>query len=428
MTQTPSPDPLRDFLARARATRELHADALPEPLRAELRRELATHLSALPGDLAGLEARLGEGALELVDLLRDEAAAPAPAGEDPALAPALEACARTLVEEPPPPDVLAATRRTGLALAVAMAGGSPGAPGPTPVGSRPLVRLLAPVVPLGLAAGLAFLALAPGRPGLEPQGPGRPRERSWLSAEAAPSPASLPAPPDDDPEALFQRARRAEVAGDLKAAFAGYRAAAEARHPKAQNNLGLMLLDGRGAPADPAAGEAWLGRAAAQGHLLAMLNLGRWHDRAAAFDPARYEPAARWYGEAARIGDPYAGYMAGRYAELGLGRPADPAEARDWYRRASGAGLAEARYELGRCLTRGVGGPTDVPGGLDLFFLAADGGNADAAFELGRRHEFGDGVPRNRAAAFEWYQKAARTGHLLAGERLEELERSRPGR
>src|SRR5688572_25923493 len=48
----------------------------------------------------------------------------------------------------------------------------------------------------------------------------------------------------------------------------------------------------------------------------------------------------------------------------------------------------------------------------------ADRGNADAQFNLGQAYKLGRGVPVNVNLAEQWYERAARQGHVQAGANL----------
>jgi TPR repeat protein len=58
-------------------------------------------------------------------------------------------------------------------------------------------------------------------------------------------------------------------------AIVSYRKAADAGHPMAQTNLGLMCTTGDGIGRDDAQAQHWFGRAAAQGYAAAQFHLGR---------------------------------------------------------------------------------------------------------------------------------------------------------
>ena len=67
--------------------------------------------------------------------------------------------------------------------------------------------------------------------------------------------------------------------GGAKAAREVYTEAARAGHPGAQNNLGAMLIDGRGGERDEPGAARWYAQAAAGGNLEAQYNLALLHGR-----------------------------------------------------------------------------------------------------------------------------------------------------
>ena len=79
--------------------------------------------------------------------------------------------------------------------------------------------------------------------------------------------------------ASYIEGNRHVAAGEVEAAVAAYRAAAEAGHNRARVELARMLLHGIGVPDDPGAAIAWLERAeqagnAVAGYLLALIAVG----------------------------------------------------------------------------------------------------------------------------------------------------------
>ncbi len=72
----------------------------------------------------------------------------------------------------------------------------------------------------------------------------------------------------------FDHGAAAAIKGDFAAALAEFRPLAEAGHPKAQNNLGIMYQYGRGIARDLAEARRWYRKAAEQGLAEAHYNLG----------------------------------------------------------------------------------------------------------------------------------------------------------
>lgn len=162
------------------------------------------------------------------------------------------------------------------------------------------------------------------------------------------------------------------------------RSAAEHGFRAAQVTWGQMLLDGNGAPRDPAA-------------------------------------AFGWFSRAATAGSPDGINMVGRCHELGWGVPVDHAEAALWYGKAAGRGSDWGAYNLGCMLLYGEGFERDEAAALGWFRRAADGGNAKAMGMLGRAFEEGWGASPDPALAREWYLRGAEAGDCWAAFNLATL-------
>merc|ERR1712048_562375 len=86
-----------------------------------------------------------------------------------------------------------------------------------------------------------------------------------------------------------------------------YEEAAEYGDPRAQYNLGRLLVHGLGShETDEAAGKMWYRKAAQQGHVMAMYNLAVRLHRRGTGSPEEEEEAGRWYASAANLGHPQA--------------------------------------------------------------------------------------------------------------------------
>jgi hypothetical protein len=103
---------------------------------------------------------------------------------------------------------------------------------------------------------------------------------------------------------------------DIPEAMRWYRAAAEGGNDVAASALGLLLMSGEGAAADPEQAQRWLGGPAARGHAHAQYGLGLLFLRAR--DQGRAE---LWLAKAAAQGH------AGAQSTLARLKPADGAAA-----------------------------------------------------------------------------------------------------
>lgn len=157
-----------------------------------------------------------------------------------------------------------------------------------------------------------------------------------------------------------------------------YRKAAKSGNAAAQNSLGLLYYQGRGAPQD-------------------------------------YVEAAGWFRKAAELGNPLAQYnLASMYRDA-FGVARDMPEAMRWFRKSAEQGDADAQESLGRIYFDGLGAAQDYAEAMRWFRKAAEQGNAQAQFALGWAYDFGNGVKPDVAEATKWYLAAARQGHA-AGE------------
>jgi TPR repeat protein len=180
----------------------------------------------------------------------------------------------------------------------------------------------------------------------------------------------------------FLDGARAAIAGDYATAFGHWLPLAEGGDADAQYNLGNLYDRGLGRAEDDAAAAEWYRRAAGQGVVEAMVNLGLIHElgrAGVARDPAE---AARWYEEAGAAGNALAQYKLGEMYSTGTGVPQDFERAAEWYERAVRQNLAAAMYRLGTLYAMGQG-------------VAQDAGLASELYERGeattcmiRGHEY----------------------------------------
>jgi len=168
-----------------------------------------------------------------------------------------------------------------------------------------------------------------------------------MKKEQAPTPttqAPKAKPEESDPKVIYEQAiglaRGATTPEEKARAAAQIGRAAALGEADAQFALGRLFETGRGLTKDSAAAERWYEEAAAQGHALAMYNLGAL--AAASGDKEGYTRAARWFEQAASRGVVDAQFNLAKLYEQGLGVGADPIEAYAWYAAAAEQGDGEA--------------------------------------------------------------------------------------
>ena len=189
-------------------------------------------------------------------------------------------------------------------------------------------------------------------------------------------------------------------------------AAAEQGNAKAQTNLGITYLIGRGVPQDDAEAMRWFRQAAEQGHAKAQFNLGLMYatGRGVPQDDAE---AVRWYRLAADQGDASAQFNLGVMYRDGEGVPQDEAEAVRWFRLAADQGNALGQSNLGVMYAEGRGVPQDDAEAARWYRLAAEQGDVLGQSNLGSMYATGRGVPQDDAEAVRWSRLAAEQGNAL---------------
>jgi len=118
--------------------------------------------------------------------------------------------------------------------------------------------------------------------------------------------------------------------GDFNGALAAWRPLATQGNPTAQNNLGIMYLDGKGVPQNTNEAVRYLSLSAAAGSSLGQNNLGGLY-RDGKGVPRDYGKAAQWFSAAAAQGNSAGMYNLGLMYEMGQGMKAEPFHAYMWY-------------------------------------------------------------------------------------------------
>jgi TPR repeat protein len=110
---------------------------------------------------------------------------------------------------------------------------------------------------------------------------------------------------------------------------------------KAMHELGCCLCQGGGMIAEPCEGKSWWRKAAANGHVPAMISLAIWHDTDS------WE-AMFWLKKAAETGDPDAMWRVGCQLGARRGIGAERVDAAVWYWKAADAGDVMGAFSLMR--------------------------------------------------------------------------------
>jgi len=124
---------------------------------------------------------------------------------------------------------------------------------------------------------------------------------------------------------------------DYAHALASWRPLADQGNPIAQNDLGILYLDGKGVPQNTSEAVRYLSLSAAAGSSLGQNNLGGLYrdGKGVARD---YVRAAQWFSASAAQGNSAGMYNLGLMYELGQGMKAEPFHAYMWYALAADQG------------------------------------------------------------------------------------------
>lgn len=133
-----------------------------------------------------------------------------------------------------------------------------------------------------------------------------------------------------DPVARYLLGEERLSSGNIPAAAALIRRAAEQNVPAAQFRYARMLDRGQGMDADPATARQWYRRAAEAGHRRAMHNLASMYATGHGGE-ANIEEAARWFEEAALRGLTDSQFNLAILFQQGQGRPQSAGDAYAWF-------------------------------------------------------------------------------------------------
>lgn len=165
-----------------------------------------------------------------------------------------------------------------------------------------------------------------------------------------------------------------------KAAATHILVATSSASPTDLYNLGLMYSEGRGVRRDFAEFERLMKLAAEAGHPAAQYNHGLMHASPSVRD---FSKALHWWWAGAAAGDAGCMRLVGKCYATGSGVDMDGVEAVRWFKRAAEAGDARAMFELGMLYLQGKSGVAeDRTQALHWLQTAAGRGDKDAAKEL----------------------------------------------
>jgi uncharacterized protein len=252
------------------------------------------------------------------------------------------------------------------------------------------------------------------------------------------APASANAP-DKDAEKAWDEGSKTYRAGDMPATRTHFLKACDGGHARACFNVGVMLRDGVGGPANPSDARWRFSRACAYGSAPGCYSFGNMAMEGLGGD--RNDRDAREAHErACKEGLNQACNSLAVLVEAGRGGNADPARARGLYKSACDAGEKSACTNLAKLA---AGAPPAAPApaksarsqadyrmGLDYFNRRlypnayqvlrpfADEGDTTAQYAVGFMHAYGEGAGRDYLEAARFLVPAARKGDKRAEELL----------
>lgn len=212
------------------------------------------------------------------------------------------------------------------------------------------------------------------------------------------------------------------VPQDIDKAIEYYKIAVEQDHPKAQYNLGRLLIEGLfGAPKDEKLAIDLLERAAQQGNLNAMENLG-----ICAYEgkgmPVDMKRARMLFEKCAREGLPQSQYDFALMNLNGNGGQVNYKAAEYWYTKVLDSGIdvlvRNAKWNLALMYSNNTKEYTKA---FPLWTLFAKEGNAEAQYNLGLFYAKGWAVPQDNNIAKYWIGEAAKQGLPAAIDLMNEL-------
>jgi TPR repeat protein len=171
---------------------------------------------------------------------------------------------------------------------------------------------------------------------------------------------------------------------DINRAASWFAKAAEQNYPPAQHALARLYLGATDAGKKERAEGVRLMRAAAEAkHPLAQVELGLMHERGQ-FVKRDSKRAVAWFQRAAAQKFAPGEFLLALALAKGRGIAKDEKAANDWGKRAAEGGYGEAQLWMGYRYLKGVGVKKSRVDGLAWLFIAAEGGDIRAKQELAR--------------------------------------------
>lgn len=193
-----------------------------------------------------------------------------------------------------------------------------------------------------------------------------------------------------------------------------FRLAAESGQTEAMTQAGLMISNGRGAPAkDLKQAVAWFERASAAGDTDAMTALAECliHGKGIEANPRR---AAELLRAASAFQHPRALNLLGDLYARGIGVQKNSGEAFELFSRSAALGYGDGVANLGALTMEGEGTAADPARAIKIWRSGIAKGFPSCMLNYAKALESGRGTPADPTQAKHWYREAARGGNADA--------------
>ena len=202
------------------------------------------------------------------------------------------------------------------------------------------------------------------------------------------------------------------VKKNYESAAACFRRGEEKGEKEALSFIGSLLEDGRGEPQSTSAALQTYQRAAENGSLLSMYELGlRYFNGILVAGDVK--KAEEYFLRAANLGDARSRYAVGVLRLHSIPQQVD--EAKKWFALAAAQGLPDAMNELGYMNSKGMGSALpDHKGAARLYSGAAAVEHPTAQYNLGCCYMLGNGVEQDQKRAQQMFEFAAESGQPQA--------------
>lgn len=215
----------------------------------------------------------------------------------------------------------------------------------------------------------------------------------------------------------YELGRAKLAAKDTVGALELFKAAADAGHMRAENQLGYMAQGGYGRPQNLAEANGHFKVASDRGDPFGMLSYGRnlVQGRGVAKNIAT---GTKLLNKSVELGHTYAMNELGSMYFYGRGVKRNPARGLRFWEAALSHEDIYAMRNIGIACLHGVGTKRDWMKALALFKKASDGGHPSAPTDIGAMYFNGNGVPKDLSTAAKWYVIGAERGDPWAASNL----------